>query len=104
MSDPENPQGTPAPSPSLHRDSSHRDSGGYAVALECVQLVIAWYNSAIYDEEHACPPDADRLEKLIAERGECVAARKSLSHAGPDEIGRVARDYGTRFRLLTGVS
>jgi hypothetical protein len=74
------------------------------VALECVQLVIAWYNSAIYNEEHASSPDADRLEKLIAERGECVAARKSLAHAGADEIRRVARDYGTRFRLLTGVS
>jgi hypothetical protein len=74
------------------------------VALECVRLVIAWYNSAIYDEEHTPSPDADRLAKLIAERRECVAARKSLSHAGPDEISRMARDYGTRFRLLTGIS
>ncbi|MEU0943082.1 hypothetical protein ABZ379_09810 [Streptomyces canus] len=99
MPDPDTPRGTPAPNP-----SPHPDSGGYAVALECVRLVIAWYNSAIYDEEHSPSPDADRLQKMTAERCECVAARKALSHAGPDEIRRIARDYGTRFRLLTGIS
>lgn len=97
--DPETTQKTPAPTP-----SPHLDSGGYAVALECVRLVISWYNSAIYDEEHTSSPDTERLEKLTAERRECVAARKSLSHAGPDEISRTARDYGARFRRLTGIS
>lgn len=73
------------------------------MALECVRLVIAWYNKAIYDEEHAASPDPDRLEKLIAERRACVADRKSLAEAGPDEIARVARAYGARFRgLRTG--
>lgn len=71
------------------------------MALECVRLVIAWYNRAIYDEEHSPSPDAGRLDALIAERRKCVADRKSLAEAGPDEIARVARDYGTRFRCLT---
>ncbi|MDH6439095.1 hypothetical protein M2158_007636 [Streptomyces sp. SAI-144] len=99
VSDPEIPRRTPAPN-----SSSRTDSGGYAVALECVRLVIAWYNSAIYDEEHAPSPDAGRLDRLIAERRECVIARKSLAQAGPEEIRSVARKYGKRFRELTGVS
>lgn len=86
-------------------DTSLRpDLGGYAVALECVRLVIAWYNSAIYDEQRAPSPDSGRLEKLNAERRRCLADRKSLAHADPEEITRVARDYGARFQCLTAVS
>lgn len=96
MSDPETPSREPTPGASTQPEST-----GYAVALECVQLVIAWYNRAIYAEQRSPSPDTDRLATLIAERRACVADRKSLSDANAADIARVARNYGALFRQLT---
>ncbi|WP_327596734.1 hypothetical protein [Streptomyces chartreusis] len=73
---------------------------GYAVALESIQMVIAWYSQALHAEEHSASPDTDRLKTLAAERRACVRDRKSLFDAGPDEVARVGRDYSALFRSL----
>ncbi|MEU5307582.1 hypothetical protein [Streptomyces sp. NPDC021562] len=81
--------------------SPRAELDGYAVALECVRLVIAWYNRAIYLERRLPEPDSARLNSLMIERQKCLADRKSLARSGPEEIARVTRDYGALFRSLT---
>lgn len=82
-------------------ESPRTELDGYAVALECVRLVIAWYNRAIYLERRLPEPDSARLNSLMIERQKCMAERKSLARSGPEEIARVTRDYGALFRRLT---
>ncbi|MEU2775006.1 hypothetical protein ABZ646_19185 [Streptomyces sp. NPDC007162] len=97
VSDPEIPNRPPADT----GESPRIELAGYAVALECVRLVIAWYNRAIYLERQLPEPDSARLNSLMIERQKCMAERKSLARSGPEEIARVTRDYGALFRRLT---
>lgn len=84
------------PEPEIPRD----EASGYAAALECLRLVIAWYNRAIYLEERSPSPDRERLDGLIAERRRCVDDRKYLADADPSEVTRMALLYGGKFRRL----
>ncbi|WP_316772189.1 hypothetical protein [Streptomyces sasae] len=82
-------------------DTYNPDALGHAAALECVRLVIAWYNRAIHLERYALPPDPMRLDELLTERQRCLAERKYLDEATPEQADRMAQDYSTLFRELT---
>jgi len=94
--EPEIPQRPPAPPP----ESPRTEAAGYAAALECVRLVIAWYNRAIYLEERSPAPDRERLDGLISERRACVTDRKYLADAEASEVARMSLVYGRKLRRL----
>lgn len=74
---------------------------GYAATLERVYLVIAWYSQAIYCEERCEVPDQGRIERLMAERRECVLDRQNLGRADTAEIERMAQLYAERYHRLS---
>ncbi|MFD3584239.1 hypothetical protein [Streptomyces sp. NPDC058683] len=87
--------------PTAPHDTYDPEALGHAAALECVRLVIAWYNRAIHLERHNRPPDPVRLDELLTARQKCMAERKYLDEATPEQADRMARDYSVLFGKLT---
>ncbi|MEU9451374.1 hypothetical protein [Streptomyces sp. NPDC048277] len=87
--------------PAAANDTYNPETLGHAAALECVRLVIAWYSRAIHLERHSRSPDPVRLDELLTEREKCLAERKYLDEATPEQADRMAQDYSALFRKLT---
>ncbi|MGI5192125.1 GNAT family N-acetyltransferase [Streptomyces sp. CA-288835] len=98
MSDPDDPQQTPAAAPTGPEGG---EESTYEAAAEHLRRVVSWYNERILAERRAEAPDRDRLEQLIAARNSCADDRKALEDAGPEDVARIAAEAEERFTRLT---
>ncbi|WP_033818443.1 hypothetical protein [Kitasatospora sp. MBT63] len=101
MHDPERPDHT-----SADTGDGAPDSAGYDGALdrigEKIEGVTAWYSEQIHAERQRPALDADRVERLLAERAACTRALRGLPEMTGAELERIEADYDARLREITG--
>ncbi|WP_326615194.1 hypothetical protein OG949_40575 (plasmid) [Streptomyces scopuliridis] len=90
MHDPASPSSSPEPA----------DAPGYQDASDALTQVITWYSQQLLAERRSPAPDPGRLNRLIAEHGECVRDRARLEDAAPAELARITALYAARLKEL----
>ncbi|MGW7328140.1 hypothetical protein ACWGIU_05875 [Streptomyces sp. NPDC054840] len=90
MHDPVPASGSPEPA----------DMVAYQSASDTLTQVIAWYTRQVLAERRLPVPDAEQLDRLIAEQGECVRDRARLQDAAPAEVARLSALYAARLNEL----